>query len=346
MKQFIDKGNAQLTKVKILQTGSSLKVQGTFPPKQGHGYKPRQYQISLGLKATKDNLKIAIAKAKEIESKLILEKWQWPEESEGLIFGEAIKKYTEHYWQSHKPTTNRKYSYSYNQELVYKYFPQDEPFTEKLLIDVIKSTPVSSYKRKHLIDNIRPVARFFNINIDYSQFGKYEKKPKTLPLLEDIIEAYQSETNERSKWLIGILFTFGLRPHEVFRGEYKFGDTTPKILIPENTKSGARIAYPLPIKKINFFDLPVPEFRVNLELPNPRLGTQISKRFIKYPFTAYQLRHYYAVRGAMEGIEAVIMATWMGHTLTEHYKSYASLLGEIESEAVWESKFGGRCENH
>jgi hypothetical protein len=41
----------------------------------------------------------------------------------------------------------------------------------------------------------------------------------------------------------------------------------------------------------------------------------------------------------MEGISPVTMSKWMGHSLNEHFKNYASLLGDLESEAIWLNKF-------
>ena len=341
MRKQIEKANEQLSRIKIIQRGQSLYVQGTFPPKKGDGEKPKQYQISLKCKATVKELKVAIAKAKLIEGDLILERWQWQEEKkDSLSVAEVIEKYTKDYWQRNKASTNKLYSYKYNQERVYGYLPEDQVFNKQLIVDAIKSLPVGSYTRNEMINFLRPVARFMGINdIDYSQFGKYKKKPKELPKIEDIIKCYQGEKNHRNKWLIRILFTFGLRPHEVFKSEYKFDKVPQTIIVPPNTKTGKRTVYPLIHNEIDVFNLKMPNFKVNLDLPNPRLGKQISKRFIPYPFTAYQLRHYYAVRGAMIGISPVTMSKWMGHSLNEHFKSYASLLGDVESEQLWLNKF-------
>lgn len=345
MQSLLDKANKQLSRLKILQRGNSLQVQGTFPPKKSHGNRPKQYQISLKCKATAEGLKVALAKAKAMESDLIMERWQWAEDdSSQLLVSDAIEQYTTHYWQKNQKTKQKEYYYKICQQKVYSYLPQDKVFNEKLIKEAILSFPAESYARYWFIINIRPVARFFNIDINYSQFGKYTAKPKTLPLIEDIITSYQNCKNLRTKWQLGIFFTYGLRPHEIFKCEFVFdrgidektGKNLPNVIIvKETTKTGKRTVYPLPHPDIDVFNLEIPKSNVDLTLPNTRLGHQISKRFIDFPFTAYQLRHYYAVRGAMEGISPVTMAKWMGHSLNEHFKSYASLLGDIESEAIW-----------
>jgi integrase len=345
MQKLIEKANSQLSRLKLLQRGNSLSVQGTFPPKKGDGIHPKQYQVSLKCKANNEGLKVALAKAKAMESDLVMERWQWTEEdSSKLLVKDALTQYTNYYWEKNEKSRQKEYYYKICQEKVYGYLPQDKVFDEKLLREAVLSFPTGSYARYWFIINIRPVARYFNINIDYSQFGKYTPKQKTLPLLEEIIESYQSCTNERTKWMLGIFFTFGLRPHEIFKSSCEFdrgidsktGKQLPNIMVVnDTTKTGKRTAYPLTHPDINVFELEIPEFKVDLTLPNTRLGHQVSKRFIPFPFTAYQLRHYYAVHGAMRSVSPVTMALWMGHSLNEHFKSYASLLGDIESEAIW-----------
>jgi integrase len=347
----LEKANEQFSKIKIIQIKQSLYAQGTFPPKKKHGTKPKQYQVPLKCKATAEGLKIAIAKAKAIESALLLEKWEWEEDDKTkLTVEEAIKQYVEYYWTKNPQTESKLYYHKIHRERIFNYLPEDRIFDKKVTEEGILSFPAGSYPRNEFITYIRPVAKYHNIEIDYAQYGKYEKRAKILPLLEDIINSYQCCTKKqyRIKWIIGILFTFGLRPHEIYRSEFLFnrgkdiktGKKLPNIvLVGEETKTKQRTVYPLTHPAINVFELEIPTFNVNLNAPNTRLGHLISEKFIQFPFTAYQLRHYYAVRGAMEGISPVTMSKWMGHSLNEHFKSYASLLGDIESEAIWLDKF-------
>jgi integrase len=341
MEELIKKANDKLSRVAIRQKKESLYLRGVFPPKSGDGDKPKQYEISLKCKANPNELKVALAKAKEIESALILEKWQWGEaKSKEQTVGEVVAEYEKYYWSKTKKDINTLYNWEQNQKRTWAYLPEDELFTESLIKKAILSFPANSYARYNFIRYIQTLTLFKGMRIDYKQFGKYTPKKKKLPLVEDIIRAYEEEDFIPHKWIVGVLFTYGLRPHEIPRSQYLFDKRPPLVEVGDETKTKERTVYPLFIPEINLMELEIPELNYDLTLPNRILGRKVSRIFSKYPFSAYQLRHYYAVRGAMEGMSPVMMSKWMGHSLSEHFKSYASLLGDIESEATWLSKFG------
>ncbi len=60
-----------------MQRGKRLTLRGTLPPKPGDGFKPKQYNISPGLPATPEELKLAIVKAIEIDTDLIYGRFGW-----------------------------------------------------------------------------------------------------------------------------------------------------------------------------------------------------------------------------------------------------------------------------
>jgi integrase len=336
----LEKINEKFNRVKIRQKNNSLFLRATFPDKE-NSQKTKQYEISLKCKANQKELLIAVAKAQEIESKLILEKWQWQEKEEiqQLTVGEAVTIFIEDYWQKYEKTINKAYNFKVFYLTAFGYLPEDKILNADLIIRAIKTHPTGSYSRQRFINAIKPLCHKFTIEVDFNQFGKYETKIKTLPNLFDIIESYHRENKVTKKWLIAVFFTYGLRPHEIFRSEFLFDQKIPVIKVGENTKTGQRTVYPLANPEIEYLNLDIPKFSSNLALPNTRLGHQIGKKFISYPFTVYDLRHYYAVRGASEGISPVVKSKWMGHSLTQHYKSYASLLNDIESEKIWLNKF-------
>lgn len=340
MENLIIKANQKLSRVSIRAKKNSLFLRGVFPPKNGDGVKPKQYEFSLKCKALPEQLKIALAKAQEIESKLILDKWVWEEkqEIEQTVF-DVLKDFEINFWGKKEKTPSSLHYWKIHQMEVFSKLPQNKIFDEKLIRNFILSTPPNSYKRFKSITYLKSLAIFKGLNIDFHDFGNYTKKPKKLPLLEDIIHIYCSENNLKHKWIVGVLFTFGLRPHELFRSKFKFDNFPPLVLVGDETKTGSRTSYPIFHPDIDVLSLPIPEFYFEHTTPNQVLGHKIAKIFNKYPITAYQLRHYYAVRGAMEGLSPVTVSKWMGHSLKEHFHSYASLLGDLESEKLWIDKF-------
>jgi hypothetical protein len=77
LKERINQANQGLEKVSIRQKDNRLYVRGRhFPPKPGDSEGGR-YEIALGVSATPAGLKVAIAKAKDIDNALLWEKFDW-----------------------------------------------------------------------------------------------------------------------------------------------------------------------------------------------------------------------------------------------------------------------------
>jgi hypothetical protein len=72
--QQVEAANKKLSRLKIRNKGNKLYLRGTLPPKPSDGILPRQYELSTGLPFTQEGIKVALARAQEIESRLILEK--------------------------------------------------------------------------------------------------------------------------------------------------------------------------------------------------------------------------------------------------------------------------------
>lgn len=73
---LVERANRELCKVKLrLKKGrETIYIRGTFPPKPGHGNRQKQYDIGTGLPATPDGIRVAKARAKQLEAELMLEK--------------------------------------------------------------------------------------------------------------------------------------------------------------------------------------------------------------------------------------------------------------------------------
>ncbi len=339
----LKKINEQLTKIKLRDIKGNLYVRGQFPNEDGTFSRKT---ISLGCKNTPEGLKIAIGKAKEIDSKLMLDKWVI-EVKNTLTVLKAIQLYERDYWTKYEPTVDRLCAWKRNQTAYFKQLPEDEIFNNNFLKKAVTYFPPASYKQFHFCQLIRPVAKFHKINFDFLPYMQYrtpEINLRELPTNKSILIAYENESYLPHKWSLGVLALFGLRPHELYRSEFDFNRTPPLIYVGKHTKNKKeRTAYPLLINGLNLFDLPNQWNTIcqtnNLDRANVMLGQNVSEWFKKYPFNAYQLRHYYAVRGALEGISPVILCKWMGHSLEIHYKYYGSLISNRESDIFWKDKF-------
>lgn len=338
----IEKINSQLSRVKIREKNGRLYLRGRFPI---NGLMIRK-EIALNTKANKEGFKLAMAKAKEIESQLLFDKWE-NNEKQRLTVEKAIKDFTKDHWQKFEKTLNREYNWQKNQGAYFAELPEDELFNKNFLLKAVTSFQSGSYSQKRFCQLIRPVAKFHNVDFDFLPYMKY-KSPEInfqqLPTDELIKSAYDNEKYLPHKWCLGILASFGIRPHEFFRCDFALEESPPVLYIHNNTKTCKRTAYPLMIDGIDFLSIPNQWdnfiFKVD---PSSRANGQVSQNitafFKKYPFTPYQLRHYFAVRGAMKGLSPVVLSKWMGHGLDVHYKYYGSLIGDRESKKLWHENF-------
>ena len=207
--------------------------------------------------------------------------------------------------------------------------------------------PPESYKQKLFVRILRAVGKFHNLKFDYTPYTKYKQPEidlRKLPTDQDIIEAWENEKYLPHKWGLAILATFGLRPHEFYRSEFNLQDEPPLVYVGRRTKKKKeRTAYPLPIKGLDLLAVPNQWHKfietTDLNRTNLQLGQNVTEWFRKYPFTPYELRHYYAARGVINGISPMAMAKWMGHSLNVHYKHYGRLIDDAEFKQLWMEKF-------
>ena len=100
----LEKANSQLSQVQIRSKKGRLSLRGTFPTTEGK----KRKEFGLGCSDTPEGIKIALAKAKEIDSQLLLGTWQ-QEEKKKLTVTEAITLYEKDYWAKNEKTDDRAY---------------------------------------------------------------------------------------------------------------------------------------------------------------------------------------------------------------------------------------------
>ncbi len=225
----LEKLNQQLSRVRIRDKKGYLYVRGQFPTDN----RVQRKEFALGCKNTADGRKIALAKTKEIDAQLLLDKWEVVEKEKRTV-GEVLKAFTANYWTKLEKTEDRKYAWRKNQEAYFGYLPEDEIFSAKLLKKAVESFPPASYKQKRFCQIIRPVAKFAGIAFNFTPYMQYQQPDfniRELPTEAQIIEAFESEKYIPHKWGLGVLALFGLRPHELFRSDFDFENDPPLVYV-------------------------------------------------------------------------------------------------------------------
>jgi integrase len=340
-KERINQANQGLEKVSIREKDNRLYVRGRyFPPKPGDS-KGGRYEISLGVSATPAGLKVAIAKAKDIDNALVWEKFDWEPFLKGNqkppeTVAEWVSRYETQHWQQTPRTLTKENSYHKNYRLVFNRLPQEETLTFELLKStILTETEPGSRSRKGFAMAFRRLADFAGLDLyalrELSKLGQgYTTKsvePRNLPRDEDILDIWESVKNSAWRWVISVLAIYGLRPHEIFRIRTDKMDEDPSILeVEEETKTGWRIVYPSYGKGWDAMTPQAVQYP-NIETEgknNNQLGGKISQEFreLKIPFPPYNLRHAYAQRMYKQGFSDNFIARSMGHSVAVQRSIY------------------------
>ena len=341
LKERISQANQGPEKVSIRQKDNRLYVRGRhFPPKPGDSEGGR-YEIALGVSANPVGLKVAIAKAKDIDNALLWEKFDWaPFLKENQKPTETVAAWVNLYetkhWEQTLWTPTKENSYHKNYRLVFNRLPQEEPLTFELLKStILNETEPASRSRKGFAMAFRRLADFAGFDPyalkELSKLGRgYSAKsvePRSLPRDQDILDIWKSVKNPAWQWVIAVLAIYGLRPHEVFRMRTdKLDEDPPIIEVEEETKTGWRIVYP---SYGEGWDVMTPHdvLYPNVEIEgknNNQLGSKVSQEFreLKIPFPPYNLRHAYAQRMYKQGFSDTFIARSMGHSVAVQRSIY------------------------
>jgi integrase len=304
----------------------------------------------MGLRANHRNLPIALARAKEIDSALILGKFDWtPYLSDSqrppVLVKEWLVRLQRDYWESRQRTLNTENTWRKSYQLYYAALPPEQELTETLLIEGLKRYLPQSRSRQLASVAYGKLASFAGLNRQtLTELGKgYQPAAKTkADILSDDQVLFQVENCSDSgwRWCVGMAATFGLRNHELVRLDLtRLSEGVIRVL--ENAKTGGRVVYACPFEWVARFDL------VNVRMPNLKIegrsnnaiGSSISQGFKRNglsPF--YCFRDHYAI--ALEfywpsRTPIKFKADWMGHSVKVHEDNYLDIITEIDHDRMY-----------
>ena len=156
---------------------------------------------------------------------------------------------------------------------------------------------------------------------------------KDIPSDKELLDIWTSIKEPKWKWVHGMVMAFGIRPSESLDVWWKddvLGVTTFK------TKGlpFPRDAWALPDEWIEELDLR------NMRMPKcnrldvaRQYSDYMERRKLKY-FPLYNLRHAYAIRCLVQGVDVGLAARLMGHSEEMHRSHYQRWLNESHMKAV------------
>lgn len=351
--------NGLLSKVRLRVRGEKLYIQGTFPPKPGE-YKAKQREIPTGCNATPAQIKVALAKAKGIDSQLLLGTFDWSDYAKNKPKSlETVADWVERCEASHwerterNPTTERSFETGYGH--YFRQLPKNEPLTLDLLRKVIlsKSEPATRSRQMYcmayrklaaLAARQGAIARdeldVFERELRELRTG-YKPKQREIPTDEEIIEIWQGIKNSAWRWVYGVMATYGIRPHEIFHLDLeRFTQSTEALGVFNTTKTGERLAYPCPVswrERFELWDYRLPKIQTEGK-SNEWIGKKISQEFreLRIPHTPYALRHAWCIRTIFAGVPDSVAAKWAGHSVSVHVNTYHKYISQVQHQQVFE----------
>ncbi len=341
---------------RIVLDKGSLYLQVVLPPKPGdHRTLNWQQRIPVG-KGNLLGLQAAERASKRLGAQLADKTFTWeawgyalpdlPAPKE-LTAGDWVEKFEEFYWSTRPRNPQKEATYRANYKTYLKRLPIDGPLTEALIRKVILSVPPEQARtRNGLVQAMCGLSEFAGLGIVPGLkklkvvYGLAEQSKRELPDDTAIMKARALILAPCYRWIYGMMATYGLRPHEVFTldtSDLEAGGVLVRVL--EGTKTGTRAVWPYHPEWVESMGLRAPLLpNLSRERDNQYLGYSVSKSFRRYGvgFRPYDLRHAWAVRTVLYGLDLSVAARMMGHSVTTHTKTYHHWITDAHHQRAWE----------
>jgi integrase len=337
--------------VRVEVMGNNLYLRATLPPKPNSDKsKPYQQRIALGIRANKKGIKRAEAEAYKLSGLLACKDFKWeiylqdsPDSPPVRYVKDLIIDFENFYFETRQRNHKTQTTWTVEYLRVFKKLPQDKLLTKEAILKVITATQPDTRTRKRACVGLQALANFAGIDINLRPYkGKYSPKkatPRDLPDDLLIAKTYYEIKDEAWRWVFGMLATYGLRNHEVFRldlGAIAKGDYI--VNVGENSKTGSRRVWPCYPEWFEQFDLKNVKLpNCNTDRPNADVGHVVTVWFKRHiPFQAYDLRHCWAVRTLEFGLDISLAAQQMGHSNQVHSELYHHWISERHHQRAFE----------
>lgn len=322
-------------RVTIKQKGNRLYLRATLPHKPHSGKRGNvPTDISLGVSANDEGLKLAIAEARRLGRLLDSRTFCWKEylgESKSDM-ADVLAEFEEDYFSTAPRTPERERHYRHEFHSVFQKLPA---ITADAMIDLALTTPPCTRNRRRYCLALAKLATFVGIDpTKIRELGKgytrAQLNPRNIPSDEYIWQIWQ-ELPEKFQWTYGAIATYGLRPHEVYALDW---DETPLLWV-NRGKTGARIVTPLHPEWLYAIGDGEPPHTICKT--NCAKGERISKAIgEKIPFNLYDLRHAWAIRAVRYGLDISLAAQQMGHSVKIHSEIYHYWIDKNIHLQAWE----------
>ena len=353
----ITRANQILSRCKLRRDKSSLALRGRFPPKPASTLNPqdellaaKRQHLYLGLQATPEGLKAAIAFAKQIDADLMFERFDWTpwlkeKDKPAETVRDWIQRLVKDHWAKVPQDPNKLNSWKKDYQCVYDLLSSERGLTLQVLQEAILAhSEAGTRTRRRWCLACGKLADFAGLDgRSLRKLSTYNPvhhvKPRDLPDDEVIAQTLEKISNPGWRTVYILMAVFGLRDHEVFRVDLQGLDQDPPLIeVHDNSKTGHRIAYACPGEgwgeafSLSQATAVLPKV-ITAGKANNDLGTKVTQMFAKYGVSAqlgkvYNLRHAWARRAFEQEWPVELAARSMGHDVRVHVQTYQKFMEE------------------
>ncbi len=294
-------------------------------------------------------VKRAVQEAKRLDLTLSDGSFHWGDWldeilEEGPTLNEWVPKWERQFFLERGETASTRNTWRKDYLSVYNRIPAHFELVESNILDLIttQSEP-NSRTRKRWCQALKMLVKFAELPVRLDRIqrlsGHYGRpgtiKPRQLPTDDQIVQIWKRLPDEKSRWVWGMMATFGLRNFEcwyldvsdLLAGSYSIQVLITKTKVP-------RTAYALPQDWVEEMEL---RRKPLLGEPDPHktnadLGHAITHLFTNQGLPGpYNLRHAWRQRAVKFGIDPSVAARSLGHSVNVSQQTYTAWLNEETS---------------
>jgi integrase len=318
-----------------------------LPPRKGEE-KSKQRRLALGVLANIAGIQRAEAEAHQVAHAIAMQKFDWADwiesEKPNPIIENAIAHFEQDYFQIRGRTPKTETTWKVDYGDVFKKLPQKERISKEILLEAVLSTKANTRSRSRTCIACGSLAQFVGIDFDANRYkGSHSHKtvqPRDLPSDERIAERFESISDVRWQWYYGMIACYGLRNHEPFYVDPESLAQSPGIIKISDGKTGPRSIFPLHPEWWEQWQLWDIKFPGISGKNNRELGGRVSTYFNRHQLgQALNLRHAWAIRSLLLGMDVSLAARQMGHSIKLHCETYHAWMTEEQQRAAFKKMF-------
>ena len=305
-------------KVSVNSLRGRLYLLSRFPRKDGTPGL-QQARIPLGLPDTAADRKVAEKRRARVQREVDQGTFSWSdwlEPTAGVTWRQAIDQLYRKRVVNGR-TGQSTWEINYMGRL--RQLPMTQPVTAKSIVAAMQKYDRDQCSYKELYYLLKDLCQLVAVPFPEMPVPTYTTSKVTDVPDDDQIEEWVRKSEERFAWHLGMMATYGLRPHEI--KTCSFVDEKHRLHVSDQTKTGERIVIPLHAHWVDLFDL-------RNEKPYDKGIAQwmhAERKKIGMTCKPYALRHAYVGRLWRLGgshLDIFTAARMLGHSVKEHEKTY------------------------